>query len=555
MQVTSLLSHINPSTFLEDYLEANGIEDVDSYLRPHEGCFDSCWDYPNMELAVRLLNVHVENNNTIGILADCDGDGQYSATIMYSFLKSLGITPIMFFHVGKEHGLRKSPNGDEDIVAQVIEKGIHLLIIPDASSNDAKECKQLRDYPLGVDVLILDHHEITVDNPYAVIVNHHLGAGLNTALSGTGVTAKFVEAYCERYNLPKPYYNDLVAASIISDVCDLRSLENRAYVEDGLNHLTHPTLKLMTEKLCRKGVNPEGLAWGTNPPINALSRGQNFEDKVTFFEAMVGNEKPEKALTVARRAHKIQTEETKRIMAEVEHSIDNSNKIIVAFTEPSNKNYIGLVANKIMSQYGKPVLLLREADTTTWSGSIRSPIPLASRINETKLAKCQGHEEACGIVIKKANLKKLLKWSQGLELSVEPDIHVTASLLPSEVNVRLCEICKDNKIMWGNGLPQPTFHFAVDLVPSSIQIFEKSTTTIKFTAQGMDFLKFMATKEEAEAFKTIIKNNKKVKIEVVATLETNEWMGKVTPQAIISLYEIHGNDEVNVTDDSWENYF
>ena len=109
--------------------------------------------------------------------------------------------------------------------------------------------------------------------------------------------------------------------------------------------------------------------------------------------------------------------------------------------------------------------------------------------------------------------------------------------------------------MWGSGLPQPTFHFAVDLVPINIQIFEKSTTTIKFTAQGMDFLKFMATKEEAEAFKTIIKNNKRVKIEVVATLETNEWMGKVTPQAIISLYEIHGNDEANVTDDSWENYF
>ena len=541
MQVTTLLSKINSATFLNDYLEANGIDDVESYLHPHAGCFDYCWGYPNMLEAVNLLGGAVYHHYKIGILADSDADGQYSATIMYLFLKELGVTPVMFYHVGKQHGLR--PSKEENIVEQVIEKGIDLLIIPDASSNDAKECKELHDN--GVEVLILDHHEITTPNPHAVIVNHHLGEGLNTALSGTGVVAKFVQAYCMHYMLPTPYYNDLVAASIISDVCDLSSLENRAYVADGLTHLTHPTLKLMTEKLCNKGVNPEGLAWGTNPPINALTRGDNFKDKVKFFEAMVGLEEPKVALTVARRAHRIQTEEVKRIMAEVDTNIDNSHKVIIAYCDPKDKNYTGLVANKLMSKYSKPIILLRQATTTTWSGSIRSTIDLASKINKTGLATCQGHEQACGILVKKSNLSKLRQFLDTLDLSTTPSIPVTASILPKQITPTLCRICEDNKILWGHGLPAPTWHIKGRIDPNSIQFFEKRTTTIKFTIDGVAFLKFMASETDVETFKSNPKT-----IEMVVTLGTNEWNGVVSCQGIVDRYEVVENE-----DDDWMKAF
>lgn len=543
MQVTTLLSKINSATFLNDYLEANGIDDVESYLYPHAGCFDDCWGYPNMLEAVNLLGEAVYHHYKIGILADSDADGQYSATIMYLFLKELGVTPVMFYHVGKQHGLR--PSKEENIVKQVIEKGIDLLIIPDASSGDAKECKELHDN--GVEVLILDHHEITTPNPYAVIVNHHLGEGLNTALSGTGVVAKFVEAYCMHYMLLAPYYNDLVAASIISDVCDLASMENRAYVADGLAHLTHPTLKLMTEKLCSKGVNPEGLAWGTNPPINALTRGDNFEDKVKFFEAMVGLEEPKVALTVARRAHRIQTEEVKRIMVEVDTNIDNSHKVIIAYCDPKDKNYTGLVANKLMSKYGKPIILLRQATTTTWSGSIRSTIDLASKINKTGLATCQGHEQACGILVKKSNLSKLMQFLDTLDLSATPSIPVTASILPKQITPTLCRICEDNKILWGHGLPAPTWHIKGRIDPNSIQFFEKRTITIKFTIDGVAFLKFMASEADVEAFKSNPKN-----IEMIVTLGTNEWNGVVSCQGIVDRYEVVEDDEYN---DDWMQAF
>ena len=77
MNVKPLLKEVNPSTFIQDYLKANGIEDVDKYLNPDDGCFQSPWDYPNMEEAVELLHSHILNSSNIGILQDCDQDGVF----------------------------------------------------------------------------------------------------------------------------------------------------------------------------------------------------------------------------------------------------------------------------------------------------------------------------------------------------------------------------------------------------------------------------------------------------------------------------------------------
>ena len=215
MKVKPLLESIDPSNFLVQYLQALGIQDVDKYLNANLGVCDSPWDYPNMKEGVERLHKAISNNEEIGVLCDCDEDGYLSAAMITNFLHLQGNIPIIFHHVSKAHGLRKNP--DEDIVQQVLNTGASLLIVPDASSNDSKECKELKQN--GTDVIILDHHEVTTPNPYAILINHHLVQGLNTALSGTGVTFKFISGYCEKYNITMPDYTDMVAVSLISVTC------------------------------------------------------------------------------------------------------------------------------------------------------------------------------------------------------------------------------------------------------------------------------------------------------------------------------------------------
>ena len=70
MKVKPLLSKVNTSTFLQDYLQACGVQDVERYLNPDNEVFDSPWDYPNMEAAVGRLKKAVDESEKIGVLVD-----------------------------------------------------------------------------------------------------------------------------------------------------------------------------------------------------------------------------------------------------------------------------------------------------------------------------------------------------------------------------------------------------------------------------------------------------------------------------------------------------
>jgi len=208
MKVKPLLQSINPSNFLVQYLQALGIQDVEKYLGAGLEDMDSPWDYPNMKEGVERLRKAIDDGEKIGVLVDADCDGNLSASLIVKFLLRFTNNLAYFFHVGKGHGLVQ--NKEEDIPQQILDSSVSLLIAPDSSTNDAPQCQWLKSN--GVDVIICDHHEVTTPNPYAIIINHHLGEGLNTALSGTGVTHKFVQAYAETWDIDiGSLYYDLVA--------------------------------------------------------------------------------------------------------------------------------------------------------------------------------------------------------------------------------------------------------------------------------------------------------------------------------------------------------
>ena len=550
MKVKPLLSKVNPSTFLQDYLQACGVQDIDRYLSPDDGVFDSPWDYPNMKEGVKRLKFAIDNDEWIGILVDTDVDGNLSAALIGKFLKDFcGRDKIVFFfHKGKGHGLVQ--NKEEDIIQQVINMNINLLIVPDAGSNDRQQCDELR--LKNIDVLVLDHHEVTMPNPYAIIINHHLGEGLNTALSGTGVTHKFVQACAESWSIDLgDLYYDLVATSIISDVCDLTTLENRAYVKYGFKHITDPMLELMFTKFNRKGNNPIGVSWGTAPPINSLCRGDDQQAKIDFFMALVGKGDMDEGIAVARKAHDEQSKIVKTIYQEIEPDLDQSHKVIVEYIDNEYKSFTGLIANKITGKFDKPSLVLREVNPTTFAGSLRSPIEIANEINKTNLAKCQGHLSACGIFLKKSNLNRLIKWFDTLPLDLHPEQKVTAILNPNQITLPLCHACSDDMILWGaskdHKVLQPKFYLEFETSPSDVQVFVKKTTTVKITKDDVSFLKFQCDKDTAQLLQ-----KEGCKVSMIVTLGVNEWNGVESPQGTVENWEVEKVEDEGL---NWEDLF
>lgn len=513
--------------------------------------------YKNMDVAIDMFK-YANNDIQIGIVADSDGDGNLSAAIAYLLCKEFGKKePVVLFHSGKQHGI-------QDLMQDIIDAHIDFLILPDSSSNENDACLELEQHKCTC--LVLDHHIIEQENKHAVVVNPYNSVIIppmpddqlelvervyngvkvtytcNTDISGTGVVEKFACALGSTQS-----FKDLVAVSLISDICSLRSPENRKYVYDGLTNPTNPFIKYCLEHCCNRGVNPEGVAFGIAPLANALARSDDQSTKRLFFDALIGKIEPEAAVKAMKAVKSKQDYQVKKVVDKLSDGLDTSHKVIIGFGEPENKSYLGLVANKFCGKYNKPTFLLRELNSTTWSGSMRSPIDLLEIINESGLAKCQGHDAAAGITVKKSNLKRFARFLDELDLDVEPDIEVVAQIEPNNITRNLANVCVENNILWGKDVNKPLFHCT--LTTPQIYVYRNRSTTVKLIQDGIEFIKFFVSNEEASQFESAQGKS----IEVVVSLGLNEYNGQIKPQAIIERYEIVDKPKENEID--WEAIF
>ncbi len=537
IKIHPLLDSLNEVTFLREYLSACGIDNVDTYLNPNSIAYQAIDMYKNMDVAVDMFRGDMSR---IGIVIDSDMDGACSAAIAYMLCKEYhpDTEPVIFVHTGKQHGCT-------DLLPDILAANLNVLVIPDAGSNENDACREL--YEHGVNTLVLDHHIIEYDNRYATVVNPYKpdmyrGNGINTDISGTGVVEKFACALGSNQS-----FKDLVAVSLISDICSLRSPENRKYVYDGLTNPTNPFIKYCLEHCCNRGVNPEGVAFGIAPLANALARSDDQSTKRLFFDALIGKIEPEAAVKAMKAVKSKQDYQVKKVVDKLSDGLDTSHKVIIGFGEPENKSYLGLVANKFCGKYNKPTFLLRELNSTTWSGSMRSPIDLLEIINESGLARCQGHDAAAGITVKKSNLKRFARFLDGLDLDVEPDIEVAAQIEPNNITRNLANVCVENNILWGKDVNKPLFHCT--LTTPQIYVYRNRSTTVKLIQDGIEFIKFFVNNEEASQFESAQGKS----IEVVVSLGLNEYNGQIKPQAIIERYEIIDKPKENEYD--WEAIF
>ena len=307
-------------------------------------------------------------------------------------------------------------------------------------------------------------------------------------------------------------------------------------------------LTYMVNKLGRgEPPTPTNIAWNISPKVNAVFRNGTKDDKITLLQGFIGDVEPEQALKVATRCHRRQTEEVKAIFAECDENCIEYKNSVVAFIDNQYKEYTGLIAAKFMSKYNKVAFVLRKPDPTSISGSFRSPVNALTVINSSGLANARGHESAAGIAIKASGLERFFDWFDNQDLSeLSGETPVTAVLTPKQITNKLCKTCEDYEDIWGHGVPEPTFYINVEIDETNVQVFEKRTTTVKITVNGVDFLLFMATPEQVDR----LTQKGKKSLSLIVTLSTNEWNGIVKPQGKIKQFEVD-----KIKDESWEDDF
>ena len=474
---------------LHDLLIDRGIKHPLEWLQPNYSYEHSPMLFQEMRKGIEMLKTTISNSEaSIMVVVDSDLDGYTSGAIILNLLKLI--------QRGQEINFVLHPNKEHGIVLEDIPEDVDLLIVPDAGSSQKAEHLKLLEN--GTKIIILDHHEMVNDMNYGeyqdniVIINSQEENYPNHALSGAGVTLKFAQAYCERYGIPFPNkLYALAACGIIADVMDIGDLENKQIVTTGLRYLReHLFLYQLIQDTHYNNEDPEptikDIGWVIGPNINAIIRLGTQEQKNMIFKSLVspmllvnsskrGEEDQEvpvyqEAVRLCKNAKKRQTTAVDRSIRiiESELQIKDTDRAIVYVDEEQELTFelSGLIANKLLSQYNRPVILLRhfrQGNIDELRGSARGKsVEGLDNLKDTLsgltgVQKAEGHAFAFGVGV---NKDMLSEFKQHLDLALSSvDFNVNLYLVDliskyNELNVPMAEITAREDI-WGHGVDKP----------------------------------------------------------------------------------------------------
>ena len=423
MNINSLFD--NPYDInIHNYLAKCGVDDVDEYLNPSYKYIENPYDYINMIEGVQAFKYHYLQNDDAYILSDSgDSDGILSTTIIYRYMKLLNPKwkIKILIHKGKQRGL-----DDIELFEECVNNPRPLLIIPDSGTNDREQVKKLTE--LGTTCLILDHHNLSTPIEQGILINCQMG-NVDRHGSGAMVTHHFCRALDSALGIKKAnQFIDLASLSIMSDGCDIKSIQNREYLHygimGGLRRISNKFLRLIMTELIKDDYIQKDINFTLVPKINSICRSDNQKLKQDMICAFVGtydknNDKLLDVLSQMKSAHTSQQNSVKKFIKENFELIDKTNDIIIHVSDQVPRTYSGLVAGRIKDMCdNKPTIIsydYKESDTSI--GSLRSDIPLQKTLNDCEYVEwCKGHDGQAGIQFKKTNIDNIISHINSLNL-------------------------------------------------------------------------------------------------------------------------------------------
>lgn len=523
---------------------------LESFLNPMGEVRSNPFDYKNLEEAVNIIIEAAKNCLKIGFVVDSDTDGYCSSAMLINYTREvMGCEmPRIYLHENKEHGLTPY------VMEKIKECPPDLLIIPDASSSDFMQHKEL--YDMGIEIVVIDHHETEKYSECATVVNNQLEPNGNKTLSGGGMVLKVLEGLDHKLgvNRAEDYY-DLASIALVGDCMMMNVPETRYYVQKGLMNIHNP----LVEELIRadSSKNYEMISFDIAPTINAFTRVGTKEERQDLFAALIGME-GERELTIrgqgtfklplteyiARLASRIKSRQTSMIKKALENAdtriITDLPFTLCILSSEVEKGLSGLIGNKLVDQYGKPSVVIKNMGNDYYSGSGRTtdtfPDFKSYLLETNHFEFCEGHAGAFGCAIKEDMLRSICEKYKGCTVTDDEYYLVDRAY---ENTVSAYDILSVSELdrYWSRGFDKPVFYIKItNLNGSEIDIIGQKRNTIRIKHNNITYLKFKCEENEIEN----IKNQKINEVEMIGHFSINEWNGNIYPQVIIKHLETKG---------------
>ena len=552
--------------------EVTGDEAIDQYLNGTIGDLYDGMLMKGMDQAVDILREKIADRKRIRIIGDYDIDGINAVYILMEGIRKLGgdVDSDIPDRIRDGYGL------NVELVRRAHAEGIDTIVTCDNGIAAADEIAYGKS--LGMTVIVTDHHEVPYDEEGeerhyllppadAVIDPKQPECGYPfKGLCGAAIAYKLVEALCEAMGKDADELDYLIENAAIATVGDVMDLcgENRIIVKEGLEMLgrTHNLgLRSLMEctKIERERIRAYRIGFVLGPCMNASGRLDTAKRALKLLGAEDKREADILAqeLKALNDSRKEMTEEAVEQARElVETTPAGEDKVLVIYLPQCHESLAGIVAGRIRERYYKPVFVLTDAEEGV-KGSGRSidayhMFEELSRCREL-LTRYGGHRLAAGLSLKRENVKLLRQMlnanctltQEDLSEKVVIDMELPFSCVTEDFVQELSLLEP-----FGKGNTKPVFA-ARNVEILSGRILGKNQNVLKLRVQDeaateidamcfqqMDvLLDMLKERYGTQAVEDMLAGRRsRMVISITFYPDINEYMGRITPQIIITHY-------------------
>lgn len=463
---------------VEEILKSRKVQDVEKFLHPKlKDLYAPEFDpflLKDMNIAIPRIAHAIESGEKIMIEGDYDCDGVTSTSVFLMGLRDLNADVI--YHIP----LRKDGYGlSRKAVDMAYNAGVTLILTCDngIAAIDAVDYAK----SLGIDVIVTDHHEPQEEIPkaFAVIDPKQKDCPYPTEeLAGCGVVFKVLQALNLFMNgdIRKPEkYLDIVCIGTVGDVMKLVG-ENRIITKYGLEYLSVTENRGLIQLLRalslddKDEITTRQLGFQIVPCLNAAGR---LHDAMEAVQMLTTASKRDAFRTANKlkqfndERRKLSEEWQKKLIDYLEDNprILENTILVIPAEEEIPEGIVGIIAGRIKDRYQKPTILLSPTDDPDiFKGSGRS-VKAYNMFEEMLPHKhlteaFGGHEAACGLKIKRKNIKKYSKLLNEACTLTEEDL-MPKLFIDYEIEPELLQqsFVEELELMepFGNGNQKPLF--------------------------------------------------------------------------------------------------
>ena len=419
-------------------------EDAAAYLHPEQGELPKPTYLFELERAAKRIEKAIAAGERICVYGDYDVDGISATVILCRALQKRGadVSYYIPMRAGEGYGMHA---GSVELLAK---KGIRLLVTVDNGISAHEEVALARS--LGMDVIVTDHHRCHEELPNASAVVCATRPGQRDGIANLcGAAVAMLLAI--QLGFAEEDFLAIAALATVADVMPLTGY-NRVIVARGMRLIrTEPGLCALLEAAGagERELDASTLGFVLAPRINAAGR---MGDARRAAELLLTEdaEKRQRYAAELEAANAARKAEETRIQNDAVRQVDPTvNHVFLMLRgEDWNPGVIGIVAARLVEQYGCPVLLFtREGDELVGSGRSVPGVDLFALLTRhgSFFTRFGGHTGAAGAAMhaflfdqcRKEILKDLTeRFPQGL--TREPIVYEDALSL-SDCTVQLCD--------------------------------------------------------------------------------------------------------------------